>query len=85
MLKSWLRRLALGLGAMLTVAGVGVFLIGHELLQTLISFAVEDKTQQENVFKAFGGGVLLAVLGAGLLAAALPRPRVGSASKPQTP
>ncbi|GJQ29061.1 MAG: hypothetical protein HBSAPP03_09450 [Phycisphaerae bacterium] len=81
MMKSLLRRLALGLGAMLLTAGAGVFLVGHELLQTLISFAEENKEHQENVFKAFGGGVVLAVMGAGLLGAAMPRPRLPSDPK----
>lgn len=85
MVKSLIRRLMLGLGAMLLVAGVGVFLVGHELLTTMISFAVEDKTQQENVFKAFGGGVFIAAMGAGLMAAAIPTPRAKPPAGPTPP
>ncbi|MCE7974782.1 MAG: hypothetical protein DYG92_10760 [Leptolyngbya sp. PLA1] len=72
-MKSVLRRFAIGLGCSLLVAGVGVFLIGHELMRALIAYAVEDQKQGENAFKAFGAGVLLAAMGAGLLGLALPR------------
>jgi len=74
-MRSIVRRLLLGLGMMLLVAGVGIFLIGHELLRMVISFGVEDEAARENVFKAFGGGVVLCALGAGVLAAALPAVR----------
>jgi hypothetical protein len=79
MWKSMVRRVALGLGALLAVTGVGIFLIGHEVLKNLLAYAVDDqakvKEMGEGAFKAFGGGVFLAALGAGLLAMALPRPR----------
>ncbi|MFZ2873488.1 MAG: hypothetical protein WAZ94_03300 [Phycisphaerales bacterium] len=80
-MKSVLRRLAIGLGCLLLVAGVGVFLVGHELMRALIAYAVEDQKQGENAFKAFGGGVFLAAVGAGLLGLALPRPQ----PRPQPP
>lgn len=83
-MKSILRRLAIGMGCLLLVAGIGVFLIGHELMRALIAYAVEDQKQGENAFKAFGAGVFLAAMGAGLLGLALPRstPRLQSPPAP---
>jgi hypothetical protein len=78
-MKAFMRRMVIGLGAMLFVVGVGVFIVGHELLRVLISFAVEDQQQRENVIKAFGAGIVLAALGAGLLGVGLPR---GGAQRP---
>ncbi|GEM_PF-6914685 len=83
-MKSIFRRLAIGLGCLLLVAGIGVFLVGHELMRALIAYAVEDQKQGENAFKAFGVGVFLAAMGAGLLGLALPRlstPRDGAPSQ----
>lgn len=80
-MKSVLRRLAIGLGCLLFVAGVGVFLVGHELMRALIAYAVEDQKQGENAFRAFGIGVFLAAMGAGLLGLALPGPQ----PRPQLP
>lgn len=70
-----IRRLLLGFGALLLTAGIGLFLVGHELLHALIAYAVENKEQGENAFKALAAGVVLGALGMGVLAAALPSPR----------
>ncbi|MDX2130727.1 MAG: hypothetical protein SFY69_01585 [Planctomycetota bacterium] len=72
-----LRRIMLGLGAMLLVAGIGVVLVGQQILHVIVSFGIEEEKARNGAFAAFGGGIFLAAVGAGLLAAAAPghRPR----------
>lgn len=75
-----LRRLMLGLGAMLLVIGAGVFFSGHEGVRWLIAFGEESEKSKEAVFGALAAGIFFAAIGAGLLGAAIPRnrPRPGT-------
>lgn len=80
--KRILRRLALGLGAALLIAGIGTFLGGHEALHVIISFGNDDPAQREKILGAFKGGTFLAALGAALLGFALPAPSVPAPTPP---
>ncbi len=81
-MRSIFRRVAIGAGSMLIVAGIGLYLVGHDALRYVISFNVEDPAAREKVFGAFGAAVFLAAIGAGILMTALPRiqPKASPAS-----
>lgn len=74
-MRTFLRRLGLAFGAMLFVCGAGIFIVAHDALNAIVAFDLLDSSTKDQVFKAFAGGLLLATLGAGLLAASMPRPR----------
>jgi hypothetical protein len=74
------RRVSLGFGTLLFAAGVGVFFLGQQLLRALIAYAVEDKAQGDNAFKALAAGVFLASIGAAVIATALPATRAPKAA-----
>lgn len=74
-MKSILRRVALGLGALLVVAGIGSFLYGHEAVRVLLAYPEAADSLKDQAKRAFEGGILLAAVGAGLLGLALPRLR----------
>ncbi|CAG0964109.1 hypothetical protein PHYC_00888 [Phycisphaerales bacterium] len=70
-----LRRLMLGIGAMLLVIGAGVFICGHEAIRWLIAFGEDGEKAKNGVFAALAVGAFIAAIGAGLLGAGIPRNR----------
>lgn len=74
--KTLTRRLMLGLGAALLVAGLSSFVFVHELVHVLVSFGEEDPAKRQQALGVFKVGGLAATIGAGLIGIALPRPSV---------